>query len=219
MSTKTAAKPRKPSSNNNTLWWIIGGVVGLGLIVWLAFSIANDPGLDESIGFGDITVEGDALPFYADPASGDPAVGLIAPTVSGNDWEDNEHTIGPDGRPKILIFLAHWCSHCQAEVPVVQSWIDSGGLGETVDMYGLTVATNRLQGNWPPQEWLEEEGWTPPTIMDDEDSSAVFAYGQRGTPFYVILDGDNRVLGRISGEVGVPGLETMKALAEGTLGG
>lgn len=218
MSTKTTSK-KTQQSNNNLLWWIIGGVVGLGLIVWLAFSIASDPGLDESIGFGEITVEGETLPFYADPTVEDVAVGLTAPTVTGNDWEDNQYTIGPDGRPKILIFLAHWCPHCQREVPVVQDWIDSGGLGDEVDLYGVTVSTNRLQSNWPPQDWLEEEGWTPPTIMDDENNSAVMAYGQVGTPFYVILDGDNTVLARLAGEVGVAGLETMKVLAEESVQG
>jgi cytochrome c biogenesis protein CcmG, thiol:disulfide interchange protein DsbE len=217
MSTKTASKKNAKASSGNTVWWILGGVVGLGLIVWLAFSIASDPGLDESIGFGEITVEGDPLPFFADPATTDPALGLTAPTVSGSDWEDNAYTIGPDGRPKILVFLAHWCPHCQAEVPVIQDWLDAGGLGQNVDMYGVTVLTNRLQGNWPPQEWLEEEGWTPPTIMDDVESSAVFAYGVQGTPFYVVLDGDGANLGRFSGEVGVAGLETMKLLAESSL--
>ena len=102
---------------------------------------------------------------------------------------------------------------------MVQDWVDSGGLGDEVDMYGITVATNRLQGNWPPQDWLEEEGWTQPTIMDDEDNSAVIAYGQVGTPFYIILDGDNTVVGRIAGEVGVAGLETMRVLAEESVDG
>ncbi|HEU4319266.1 MAG TPA: TlpA disulfide reductase family protein [Acidimicrobiia bacterium] len=218
MSTRTASK-KQQESNSKTIWWIIGGVVGLGLIVWMAFSIANDPGQDESIGFGEVSVEGDNLPFYNDPTVEDVAVGLTAPTVSGADWNDNAITIGADGRPKILIFLAHWCPHCQNEVPVVQDWIDGGGLGEDVDMYGLSVLTNRLQGNWPPQDWLEEEGWTVPTIMDDADNTAVTAYGLRGTPFYVVLDGEGTVVARFSGEVGVAGLETMKLLAEQTLTG
>ena len=219
MSTTKQRSNNKQTASRSTIYWIVGGVVGLGLIVWLALSIAGDPGLDESIGFGEITVEGESLPFYADPATADPAQGLTAPTVSGADWNDVSTTIGPDGRPKILVFLAHWCPHCQAEVPVIQQWVDSGGLGEDVDLYGVTVLTNRLQSNWPPQDWLEEEGWTAPTIMDDEDSSAVFAYGVRGTPFYVVLDGENNNLGRFSGEVGQAGLETMKLLAEGSIEG
>jgi hypothetical protein len=49
--------------------------------------------------------------------------------------------------------------------------------------------------------------------MDDPESSAVTAYGLRGTPFYVVLDGENNVIGRYSGEVGQAGLEAMKFLA------
>ena len=218
MSTRTASK-KQQESNSKTIWWIIGGVVGLGLIVWLAFSIASDPGQDESIGFGEVSVEGDNLPVYNDPTVQDVAVGLTAPTVSGADWNDTDITIGADGRPKIVIFLAHWCPHCQNEVPVVQDWVNSGGLGEDVDMYGITVLTNRLQGNWPPQQWLEDEGWTVPTIMDDQENSAVAAYGLRGTPFYVVLDGEGTVVARYSGEVGLAGLEAMKLLAEQTLVG
>lgn len=216
--TKQQSKKKQQSSDRRSLiYWIAGGVIGLGLIVWLAFSIAGDPGLDESIGFGEITVEGNGLPFLADNTGSDPAVGLTAPTVSGRDWDGNEHTIGPDGTPKILVLLAHWCPHCQAEVPVIQDWVDSGGLGDQVDLYGITVLTNRLQSNWPPQEWLEREGWSVPTIMDDAESSAVTAYGLRGTPYYVVLDGENKVLGRISGEIGVAGLEGLKAIAEASV--
>lgn len=219
MSTKTASKKKQPESSSNRLWWIIGGAVGLVLIVLLAFSIAGETGLADEIGFGEVTVEGDALPFLADPSTADPALGLTAPTVSGADWNDVPVSIEADGRPKIVLFLAHWCPHCQREVPVVQDWIDSGGLGDDVDLYGITVLTNKLRPNWPPQDWLEDEGWTAPTLMDDADSSAVLAYGMRGTPFYVVLDGNNVNLGRFSGEVGVNGLETMKLLAERSIGG
>jgi len=194
--------------------WVVGGVVGLGLIVLLALSIASEPEIDESIGFGEPTVDGDPLPFFADPSAGDPTLGFTAPTVSGADWDGNNVSIEPDGRPKIVMFVAHWCSHCQREVPVVQDWVDTGGAPDDVDLYSVTVFTDSLRPNWPPQEWLEEEGWTTPVIMDDEAGSLIEAYGVRGTPFYIVLDGDNTNLGRFSGEVGINGLEAMALLAQ-----
>lgn len=202
---------------NKNVLWIIGGVVGLGLIVLLAASIAGEEPVDDSIAFGEVTVVGDALPFLADANGTDPALGFTTATVSGADWNDVPSTIEPDGRPKILLFLAHWCPHCQAEVPEVQAWLDAGGLPNDVDMYSFTVLSDRLRPNWPPQTWLEDEGWTVPVIMDDEQQSAVFAYGMRGTPFYVVLDGDNRNLGRLSGQVGVAGLEQMVAIAQSSI--
>jgi thiol-disulfide isomerase/thioredoxin len=200
------------------LLWVLGGLVGLALIVWMALSIAGEADIDPSVAFGKVTVEGTTLPFLADPAA-DPAIGFTAPTVTGEDFDGTSHTVGPDGRPKILIFLAHWCPHCQNEVPVVQNWLNSGGLPAEVDFYSFTVLSDHLRPNWPSQAWLEEEGWTPPVIMDDEEGSVVEAYGTRGTPFYVVLDGQNRNIGRFSGEVGVPGLEAMAQIARDSIEG
>jgi len=200
---------------NKTVLWIGGGVIGLALIVLLAMSIAGEQTQDSSIGFGTVSVEGDVLPGYTGDPTTDPAIGFTAPTVSGADWEDNPTTIAADGRSKIIIFLAHWCPHCQNEVPIVQDWLDEGNLPDGVDMYAITVATDRLRPNWPPQDWLEDEGWTPPVIMDDEIGSAAVAYGMAGTPFYVVLDGDNNTMARISGEIGLDGLNTLASLASG----
>ena len=219
---KPATKARAPRAqqggSRTTLLWVLGGVVGLALIVWMAVSIAGEADIDPSIALGEVTVEGNNLPFLAEP-SADPALGFTAPTVTGTDFDGATHTVGPDGRPKILIFLAHWCPHCQAEVPEVQAWLDSGGLPAEVDIYAFTVMTDHLRPNWPPQEWLDDEGWTPPVIMDDEQGSVVEAYGMRGTPFYVVLDGENRNIGRFSGQVGVPGLEAMTQIARDSIGG
>jgi len=217
MSTRTASK-KKAESSRNTLWWIIGGVLGLGLIVWLAFAIAAEPSLDDTVAFGEVTVEGENLPFF-DSSAADPAVGLNAPTVTGEDFDGNEITIGPSDSAKIIVMLAHWCPHCQAEVPVIQDWVESGGLPEGVELYGMTVLTNRLRdgSTWPPNEWLEDEGWTVPTIKDDEGGSLVSAYGLTSTPTYVVLGPDNENLGRLAGEIGVAGLEALAQLAEGSL--
>lgn len=199
--------------NKKTIYGGIAGVVGLGLIVLLAFSIANEQPLDDSIGFRPVEVTGTPLPLL-NPEAGDPTVGLLAPTAAGTDWNDNQTTIEADGRSKIIVFLAHWCPHCQAEVPVVQSWLDSGNLPDDVDMYSVTTSTDRLRPNWPPQDWLEEEGWTVPVIMDDQIGTVAASYGMSGTPFYVVLDGENNVVVRASGEIGIAGLNALVAEAQ-----
>ena len=125
--TKKPKPGAKDAKSNSTLWWILGGIVGLGLIVALAFSIASEEPVDESLGYGDPTVTGDPLPVYA-AGQEDVSVGLTAPTVEGADWEGNPVTIEPNGTPKIIVFLAHWCPHCQADVPVIQQWVNDGNL-------------------------------------------------------------------------------------------
>jgi thiol-disulfide isomerase/thioredoxin len=207
---KTGSNPPKSKA---TLWWIVGGVVGLGLIVALAASIATEPEINEEIGFGQPTAEGNPLPLYA-AGTEDVGVGLTAPTVTGADWNGTPVSIEPDGNSKIILFLAHWCPHCQAEVPRVQAWIDEGNLPDDVELISVATSTDRLQTNWPPQTWLEEEGWTSPVIMDDQVGTVAANYGMAGTPFYVVLDGDNNNLGRLSGEIGVEGIEALVALAQ-----
>lgn len=199
-------------NRRSTIWWMVAGVVGLGLVVLLAWSLAGETPPDTSIGYGDPTVTGERLPFVAENGA-DPAVGFDAPEVVGADWEGNPVEIKADGRPKIVIFLAHWCPHCQADVPRVQQWIDAGGVPDGVDLYSVATLTDPVRPKWPPQDWLEEEGWTVPVIMDDAASSVATAYGLVGTPFYVVLDGQNRNLARVSGEIGAAGMDALAEIA------
>jgi cytochrome c biogenesis protein CcmG, thiol:disulfide interchange protein DsbE len=219
MSTKTASKNQEPKSRS-LLYWIVGGIVGFGLIVWLAVAIAGEGDVDETIAFGEVTVEGDGLPFLQS-GTADPAVGQSAPVVTGETLDGGDLTIGPSDTAKIVVLLAHWCPHCQREVPLIQDWVEAGALPEGVEIYGATVLTNRVRDGdtWPPQEWLAEEGWTIPTIMDDQEGSIVEAYGMTGTPTYVVLGPDNENLGRLSGEIGVDGLNALAGLAASSLEG
>lgn len=220
MSTRTASNKSQEPKSKSLIYWIVGGVVGFGLIVWLAIAIAGEGTVDESIAFGEVTVEGEGLPFLQSGAA-DPAVGQTAPTVSGETIDGGELTIGPSDTAKIVVMLAHWCPHCQREVPLIQDWVDSGAVPEGVEIYGTTVLTNRVRDGdtWPPQEWLAEEGWITPTIMDDQEGSIVSAYGMTGTPTYVVLGPDNENLGRLSGEIGLDGLNALAGLAASSLEG
>jgi hypothetical protein len=55
--------------------------------------------------------------------------------------------------------------------------------------------------------------------MDDQEGSIVQAYGMTGTPTYVVLGPDNENLGRLSGEIGVDGLNALAGLAASSLEG
>lgn len=197
--------------NNKLLLYILGGVLGLGLVIAIAISAVSG-GSDPSEAFGEVTVEGEDLPVFAGDAASDLAPGMTAPTVTGEGFDGSPVTIGPDGAPKVVLFLAHWCPHCQAEVPRVVDWLEEGNKPENVDFYAVSTLQQRVRGNWPPEEWLATEGWTVPTIQDNSSSSASRAFGMAGTPFWVVLDGNNEVLFRVSGEITQSGMDVVNGM-------
>ncbi len=217
-------KTKKPASgaqaprSRSVLWWSLGGLIGLGLIVALAWSIANEQAPDPGVAFGTPNVEGENLPVYAS-GTDDVAAGITAPSAQGANWDGVPVTIEPDGTPKIVVFLAHWCPHCQAEVPVIQQWINEGNLPDDVEMISISTLANEVRDNFPPNEWLEEEGWTPPVMLDSEEGTLALAYGLGSTPQFMVLDGDNTNLLRVSGELTTEQLDLLVDVAQESITG
>jgi thiol-disulfide isomerase/thioredoxin len=154
-----------------------------------------------------VAVEGDVLPPRAE--GDDPAIGSVAPAVDGASFDGTPVTIGDDGRPKVLVFLAHWCPHCQRTVPFLADWFEANGLPDDVDVYGVATSTSSDRPNYPPSTWLTREGWTPPTLADDDSSTAAQAYGLTSFPFFVVIGADGQVVARGSGELGAPQWEAL----------
>lgn len=200
--------------------WIVAAVVGVvifALVVAISLS-GSDSGPSSTAGeskgsagtvvpaatidYGLVEVEGAPLPQL--PQSGaDTAIGMTAPTVDGQQFDGSAITIGgvnADGKPSVVLGIAHWCPHCQREVPSVQSWIDDNGMPDDVDIVAFSTSAAESQGNWPADEWLIDEGWTVPTMVDDEKGSAAQALGLAGFPYMLVLDADGNVVYRTSGE-------------------
>lgn len=139
------------------------------------------------------------LPVF-DRATPDTARGMPAPELSGQSLSGEPLTIGDDGRAKVILFVAHWCPHCQAEVPRVVGHLAENPLPDDVDLYGVATSSNPNAPNYPPADWLAEEQWTFPTL-DDADNSAAAQYGLSGFPFFVGIDAEGKVVARGSGEL------------------
>ena len=166
--------------------FIIAGavVLVLGLAIAIGVTLSSEPvaaGLPE----GEISVVGDSLPQYAGENDDNVALGLAAPTFSAPDQNSEIFQLEKNGNSKALLFLAHWCPHCQREVPVVQRFIDSNDRG---------------RDNYPPQEWLQREGWSETQIYD-LDREIGEAYGLNAFPYWVFLDKDLNVLARRTGNL------------------
>ena len=177
---------------------VIVGVGAIALIVTVILTM-NTESVSEAGEYGTPAVTGNAL---APATNGtDLALGSPIPEDDGADFSGYEVRIRRDGRPKIILFLAHWCSHCQAEVPVVREWIAAGNLPEGVDFIAVATSTNSTQPNFPPSEWLREADWNVPTIVDDAQYAVGQAYGLDAFPFWVFVSPDGLVVGRTSGEL------------------
>lgn len=217
----SSAAKNAPQSNSRTLLYVVGGVVVVALAVLLAISIANSESgqfEDDVIANASVQVAGTPLPLYLpDSGTNDQGLGLIAPEVTGQDFNGNTVSITHDGNPKLIVFLAHWCPHCQREVPVVQSWLGTNPLPDGVDLYSVATSNDPLRGNYPPSDWLAREGWTSPVIIDDVDSSTSGSFGLSAFPYWVFVDGDGTVLGRRTGGISAAELDQIVlALAAGT---
>ncbi|MEO5885455.1 MAG: TlpA disulfide reductase family protein [Candidatus Limnocylindrales bacterium] len=153
---------------------------------------------------GEPVISGAALAPFQGP-TGDAAVGRPIPTVTAASG-----SIAPDGRPKVLLFLAHWCNHCQNEVPVVQAWLDGGGLPAAVDLVSISTGIDASRPNYPPEDWLARESWTPPVITDPTNAVAD-AFGLTAFPYWVLVGSDGTVQGRLTGELSIADLESVIA--------
>ncbi|MGZ7013706.1 MAG: TlpA family protein disulfide reductase [Acidimicrobiales bacterium] len=149
---------------------------------------------------GTVTVDGTSLPGY-DGSSPDPGVGLVPPTLTGQDFAGHPVTISDDGRPKMVMFLAHWCPHCRREVPKVQSWLDANGMPADVALYAVPTATSEGRDNYPPSKWLLGQDWTVPVLVDDAAASAASSWGLQSYPYFVAVGADGAVVKRASGEL------------------
>ena len=156
---------------------------------------------------GTAHVTGVALPGFVDGAV-DPAVGQKAPVVDGVSFDGTPVSIKADGRPKLILFLAHWCPHCQREVPVVQTWINGDGLPAGVDLISVSTAIDPTAPNYPPDAWLAREHWTPPVIVDGSGQVAT-AYGLTAFPYWVAVGADGNVVMRLTGELSPAQLDTL----------
>jgi cytochrome c biogenesis protein CcmG/thiol:disulfide interchange protein DsbE len=113
------------------------------------------------------------------------------------------------------MFLAHWCPHCRAEVPVITDWLESAGMPDDVDLYAVSTGVSSDAPNYPPSQWLEDENWPVTTMADDADSSVATAFGLRSYPYFVAIDANGDVVARASGELSVEQLEAMLDAARG----
>lgn len=208
----------KKSAGSGRLTWYIGA--GIAVLIGIAAIVAIGSGGDDSSAdglqqFGEVTVNGDALAPYSEGAD-DSAVGMPAPEVIGEGFTGNAVTTKTDA-PQMIVFLAHWCPHCQREVPLLVEWERNGEVPAGLEVMAVATATNPTNPNFPPSEWLTREQFPAlwPVMVDDGANTAGNAFGVSGYPFFVLTDAEGKVVFRGSGEISK---EELTSIIQTTLG-
>lgn len=190
----------------------IGAVAVAAVVALTASLVSGDEETTTAFDTTTATVDGTALTRFTS-MDGDAVVGETAPVIDGRDRDGDQITVPEAGRPTIVLLLAHWCPHCQAEVPVVQDWVDDGGLPDDVDLVAVATSIDESRPNYPPSDWLETEGWTSPTVAD-ADGSIAEAYGLSSFPYWVVVDGSGEVVLRVTGELTPDQLDQLVVAAQ-----
>lgn len=227
---KAAAKAaRGEGAGGKGLLW-----AGLGVVVVIAIIIAvvamggdDDKGnatdgtggteTTSGVSFPDsqpVTVTGDSLPAYDPQASADEGLGATAPVIEGLDFQGDAITLDAADGAYMVVFLAHWCPHCNAEIPRLLDWKNSGAVPAELRVFGVATAVSKSSVNYPPAEWFSNKGWSWPVIVDEStgDGAAgktAAAFGATGWPYIVIVGADGKVKARVSGEVEINELEAI----------
>ena len=164
-----------------------------------------------------VEVVGDPLiPFSGDTMS-DAAIGTVAPVIAGASFDGSSVRIGT-GAPTLVVFLAHWCPHCQEEVPTLVDWAEGLRVPFGLEVYGVATATTPDRPNYPPSAWLERERFPFPVLADDAAGTAAAALGTTGFPHLVMLAPSGEVMWRYSGRTPDGVLEVLVSESMAALG-
>jgi thiol-disulfide isomerase/thioredoxin len=174
-------------------------ILVIGLAVAIGVSLVDEP-LDGNLPEGETAIEGDFLPEFAGENDDNIARGLQAPIFSGPNENSEIVSLEKNGNAKVLLFLAHWCGYCQKEVPAVQEYIDLIGIPDGVEIIAVATSIDRARDNYPPHDWLKEEGWSEAQIYD-LDREIGTAYGLNAFPYWVFLDKELNVVARRTGNL------------------
>jgi thiol-disulfide isomerase/thioredoxin len=215
------SRQKNEASSNKLLWAAIGVVVLIAAVIAIGMSAGkgsdNPDNGTAAAEYQPVTVSNPPLAPLGDGAN-DAAVGQQAPALQGATFSGSAMSITPggDSNSTMLVFLAHWCPHCNREVPRLVEWHDKGLVPKNLRVIGIATASRNDQAYWPPSEWITNLKWPFEVMADSETGQAAAAYGVDGFPFIAIMNSSGKVVARHSGELELDQLTDFvnKALAK-----
>jgi thiol-disulfide isomerase/thioredoxin len=213
-------KKKKASSGDSmrTILYVVLVVVGIAGAVALGTSGGSSDTTTDTV----VTVPGGVQPAEYQKVSS--TGGLLAPlpesgadtetgksvaVLKGYDLQGRPVTIDPagEGKATMVVFLAHWCPHCNREIPVLNKWRESGEVPTGLRVIGITTGSKADQANWPPSKWMTAMKWPFEVMADSEAQEAARAYGVAGYPFIAFVGANGKITARTSGEIPVEQLQ------------
>ena len=228
---KAQAKAARQGGGGSLKFFWIGLVTVLAVVavVVIVANSGDDGGDASSTSTGDtslnglpdsqpVTVTGDALPTLSVEFSNwpdDEEIGTTAPVLAGKDFQGDDIVIdaAATGKPYMIVFLAHWCPHCNREVPRLLDWRKTGGIPDDLQIVGVATAASPSSANYPPAQWFSDKGWSWPVMVDESNGDhnagkAAITMGAPGWPYIVIIGADGTVKGRVSGELSLDDIQS-----------
>jgi peroxiredoxin len=132
---------------------------------------------------------GDRIPDFSAP-------GLGAERVSWSDFR---------GSPTILAVWAPWCPSCQKELPILGR-MARGFPGVQV---GTVVTSIGYRPGPAPAAFMDDNGLSFPTAVDDEARTLGKALGVNAFPTLYAVAADGRVVEATQGEIGEAGIRAL----------
>ena len=213
-------KKKKASSGDSmrTILYVVLVVVGIAGAVALGTSggsgetttntVVTVPGGVQPAEYQKVSATGGLLAPL--PESGaDTETGKSVAVLKGYDLQGRPITVDPagEGKATMVVFLAHWCPHCNREIPVLNKWRESGEVPTGLRVVGITTGSKADQANWPPSKWMTAMKWPFEVMADSEAQEAAAAYGVAGYPFIAFVGANGKITARTSGEIPVEQLQ------------
>ncbi len=149
-----------------------------------------------------VVITGDPLPPLEDGVA-DTAIGVAAPVLTGERFDGTPITIGgPSDGPTMVVYLAHWCPHCNDEIPELIALAERGDMPADLNVVAVSTGVREGEANYPPSEWLTDRAWPWDVMADDPDATAFLVSGGSSFPYVMLLDADGNVVARASGSRG-----------------
>jgi cytochrome c biogenesis protein CcmG/thiol:disulfide interchange protein DsbE len=168
---------------------VAGLAVTVPVLAILLLNLGRDPRIVESP-----LVGRPAPPFTLSRAGGGPAVSLAALR----------------GKPVVLNFWATWCVPCYEEHGLLVA--AARALAAEVQFLGVVWEDTEQQ----VLAYLRTQGSAYPSLLDPEGRTAI-AYGIAGVPETFFIDGDGRIVAKVTGPVNQDNLKEnlRKAMGKG----